>query len=673
MAGNRVISAVLTLRDQNFGSTAGRAANSTRDLERRVKSTGNAVGRFGKAATSGFASAAKGAAGMVAAYMGINAVKNFGVSMIESAASAQAMSSQFEQVFSGMESAANSSLSKVADETGILSGRLKGSFLGMAAFAKTTGMDTASSLGLAERATKAAADGAAFYDKSIEDVSESLQSFLKGNFANDAALGISATETTRNATANKLYGKSFKKLSEDQKQLTLLQMVEDGNKLSGALGQAARETDGLENVMGNLRESWKLVKEKLGEPILEPAINGMKRLTDWIGNINTDAVVERFKNFGSVAKNAIEASKPALGWMKDVALPTVKDKLVEMYTAAKPGLDWMKDTAFPAVKDAIGFALDKAVETYNFIKDNWSLISPVIAGVVASIAAYKLGVMAITTATALWEGVTSAASIATGILNGTLALTPLGWIVLGIGAVVAAGVLLYKNWDKVTEVCKSMGDSLKGVWTDIQIGFSNAWSDIKTAAGKSVNFMIDKINDFIGVVNKIAGVAGIEIPMVAKVEWGESRKVAQRATGLQDIDSFAVGTNRVRRDMVANIHKDEMIVPAVQSRNLRKQGVTIDNIDRALPSGIKPAATSIEKSFVTNNETRNENNRSFINNTRNEDKRTVTNIETTKANNTKSESKTFNFGDIHIHGTNLTVAEVVNELVPQLKLRMANM
>ena len=65
-------------------------------------------------------------------------------------------------------------------------------------------------------------------------MTESLQSFLKGNFENDAALGLSCTETTRNTAANALYGKSFKDLSEAEKQLTLLQMVEDANKASGA-------------------------------------------------------------------------------------------------------------------------------------------------------------------------------------------------------------------------------------------------------------------------------------------------------------------------------------------------------------------------------------------------------------------------------------------------------
>lgn len=656
MAGNRVISAVLTLRDRNFGRTAADAANRTRDLERRVKSTGNAVSRFGRSATSSFKSVAKSALGLAAAYVGVNAIKDLGVSMIESAAAAQAMSSQFDQVFSGMESAAEKSLAKVAGETGVLSGRLKGSFLGMAAFAKTTGMDTAGALELTERATLAAADGAAFYDKSIESMSESLQSFLKGNFANDAALGISATETTRNATANKLYGKSFKKLAEDQKQLTLLSMVEDGNKLSGALGQAARETDGLENVLGNLKQSWKQVKEKLGEPILEPVIKGMQRLTDRIGNVNTDVIVSGFSKFGAVVKGTFNTIKPGLNWMKDTALPAIKDGIVNMYIASQPGLNWMKDTAFPALKDGIGLAVDKAIEMYNFFVDNWPLISPIIVGVAASVAAFKIGVVAISTATAVWKGVTTAATIAVGLLNGTLALSPFGWVVLAIGAVVAAGIALYQNWDTVKAGAQSLWDKTKEVWMGIEIGFSNAWNVVKTAAGESLNFIIEKINTMIGVINKIPGV---NIPIVAKVEWGQAVQPANANKAIKgSLASYDVGTNRVERDQVAKIHRDEMIVPAVQSRNLRKQGVTIDNIDKA--STARPFMTRTVSASPSpspsSKSTGNTGNDSLL-------------LQVLQA------IKNMPKGDVNvtINGTNLTVAEIVNELVPLLKLRYANL
>ena len=158
--------------------------------------------------------------------------------LAQTAADAEALKSQFSQVFGEMEADASDSLQSIADDTGVLVNRMKGSFTQIAAFSKTTGATQSEALNLAKRGMKAAVDSAAFYDRSLENVTDSLKSFLKGNFENDAALGLSCTETTRNAAANELYGKSFKDLSEYQKQLTLLKMVEDANKASGALGRA---------------------------------------------------------------------------------------------------------------------------------------------------------------------------------------------------------------------------------------------------------------------------------------------------------------------------------------------------------------------------------------------------------------------------------------------------
>lgn len=233
---------------------------------------------------------------MVGEKMGELSQKLFelGGDAMQAAASMKASNAQFETVFSGMETQARSSLEAISKDLDIVPERLQGTFTQMAGFAKTTGMETADALNLTERATRAAADGAAFYDKSIEEVSENLQSFLKGNYENDAALGISATETTRNAAANKLYGKSFNELSESQKQLTLLQMVEDGNKLSGALGQAARESDGFENVLGNLKQTGQNALAAIGTPILEAMIpifqsvaKVVQELANWFSQLAT--------------------------------------------------------------------------------------------------------------------------------------------------------------------------------------------------------------------------------------------------------------------------------------------------------------------------------------------------------------------------------------------------
>lgn len=193
-------------------------------------------------------------------------------------------------------------MQRVADASGIVKTRLQGIGTSIYAFAKTSGMESSQALKMMEDALNIAADSAAYYDRSLEETSESLKSFLKGNFENDAALGLSCTETTRNITANKLYGKSFQELSESQKQLTLLQMVKDANELSGAMGQASRESDGLENVLGNLKESWKQLLAVIGQPILQATISVIQQMTSALSKLT------------EYATNAVNALSKVFGW-----------------------------------------------------------------------------------------------------------------------------------------------------------------------------------------------------------------------------------------------------------------------------------------------------------------------------------------------------------------------
>ncbi|MEH7389656.1 hypothetical protein [Bacillus sp. JJ1474] len=567
---DRVISAVLTLRDGNFSSTASQAASNTRELEQRIRYAGNTIGRFGRSATSSFTNVAKSVVGLAAAYMGFSAVKDLTTDMIELAAAAKATEAQFEQVFTGIQSNAENALNRVAEETQVLPSRLKGSFISMAAFAKTAGADGEKALSIAERATLAAADGAAFYDKSIEEVTESLQSFLKGNFANDAALGISATEMTRNAAAADLFGKKYKDLTELQKQETLLKMVEDGNKLSGAMGQASREGDGFENVIGNLKQSWADLKANMGQAILEPVVKVLQGMTTAVLNFDPKPVtsfLEKSVKFGKTVKDVFWTIKESvmslyydtgevsdlwqnLGLPKNVSdniasfgevlrtvargIGTVKETIMSLYYDTGEVSDLWQNMGFSertsdliatfaellktTIAGSITFVKDAAVGTFNFIKNNWSLIGPVIAGVAASVAALKMGIVAITAVKTTWTAVTTAVQVATALLNGTLAISPLGWVAIAIGVVVTAGILLWKNWDTVIEKAGQLWEWLKKVWSGIEKGFASAWQAVQRAAGSAINFMIDKVNGVISLINKIPGV---EIEAVGKVNWGK--------------------------------------------------------------------------------------------------------------------------------------------------------
>ena len=252
-----------------------------------------------------------------------------GREIIETAAEVKALNSQFEQTFGSLQGQAQALINGVADSSQILESRLKSTASGIYAFAKTSGMDSASALNMMNEALQVTADSAAYYDRSIEETAETLQSFLKGNFANDAALGLSATETTRNAKALEMFGRKYAELSESQKQLTLLQMVKDANAMSGAMGQAAREADGWENVTGNLKEAWKQLLAVIGQPVLALAVPLVKQLTDGI------------RQLASVAQSAVSA----LGTVFGFKLETGTSELAESADSAADSYSDMAESA----------------------------------------------------------------------------------------------------------------------------------------------------------------------------------------------------------------------------------------------------------------------------------------------------------------------------------------
>ena len=418
-----------------------------------------------------------------------------GKEAIEAAASMQASNAQFSTVFGDMEGQAREALNNIGKEMSIVPERLQGSFTQMASFAKTSGLDTAQALDLSTRATKAAADGAAFYDKSIESVTESLQSFLKGNFANDAALGISATETTRNAAANKLYGKSFKDLSEAQKQLTLLQMVEDGNELSGALGQAARESDGLENVMGNLKQSGTNALAALGQPLLEMLIpvfqalgDIIKGVADWFGTL-PGPIKEFIVMIGGVVT--------AVGFLAPIFLSLqaiFTTSIGAMITAALPIIGTA--AAIAAAVAAVVVILKYLWETNegfrNAVTAVWEAISSVINTVVSEISNFIMSIFG-TVVTWWTENQELIRSITDAVWN-------------GISAIISA-------------VMTVIGPLIEGEWNNIQIITSTVWEVIKTVVETAINVVLGIIKAVMQIITGDWSGAWETIKSVGETIW----------------------------------------------------------------------------------------------------------------------------------------------------------
>lgn len=432
------------------------------------------------------------------------------------AADVEALESQFSQVFGDMEQDAAAKLDKIADDTGILANRMKGSFTQIAAFSKTTGLEEAEALDIANRSMIAVADSAAFYDKSIENMTESLQSFLKGNYENDAALGISCTETTRNAAANELYSKSFKDLSEAEKQLTLLKMVEDGNRLSGALGQAARESDTWTNQLGNLKQSILDLKATAGSTILKPAVMVLKLLTAMAQGAakkiqtltgETGIVTRAFDRFHALIKRL----RPELS-------RTTETLNNGMQKGAETGKGMI--SLFGGVENALKLAA--IVAAAFFIAMNWS-------GIIEGARKFMK----------LLSGIGKLFGPSNMKLLGLIALITLLFLIVDdfINFMKGNDSVIGHCFEKAGIDADEMRAKIKNIWENLKEFFGGIWESIKTAAAP----ILDQIKKMIKNVFGEDLFAGLGTGVAGIIEFLERLTGAlAKNKGLQDFLGKAV-------------------------------------------------------------------------------------------------------------------------------------
>lgn len=348
-------------RTQKWQQTVNRSTAELHKMENALQDTGDAMGEAGDS-TLKFGDMLKAHVIGEAIVEGIKKVagviRDMAGEFIESAASVKAMSAQFEQTFGTLGGEASDAINRVADASGILATRLQGTGTQIYAFARSAGGDTAQSMDIMERALTVAADSAAYYDRSLEDATESLQSFLKGNYANDAALGLSATEVTRNAAAMELFGQKFKDLTEIQKQETLLKMVEDSMKLSGAMGQAQREADGWENVQGNLTEAWKQFQAAVGLPFLSNLVpliqQGTTALQGLTENTNWDAFTQGVTSAFDAVKQLFAGDTGGITTLVSQMTDALLEGMVNMGTLLAENLPNMSEVALTMIADLAG-------------------------------------------------------------------------------------------------------------------------------------------------------------------------------------------------------------------------------------------------------------------------------------------------------------------------------
>ena len=122
----------------------------------------------------------------------------------------------------------------------------------------------------------------------------------------------------------------------------------------------------------------------------------------------------------------------------------------------------------------------KTLVTFGMVA---AAIGPVLIGIGMAIKAIKQMKETVTT---LGKGFKAIKGAFTGGGKALMFLaSPLGKVILVIGALIAIGVLLYKNWDTITEKASNL-------WSKIKAAFSNISSWIQETIGNAVSFISDR-------------------------------------------------------------------------------------------------------------------------------------------------------------------------------------
>lgn len=110
-----------------------------------------------------------------------------------------------------------------------------------------------------------------------------------------------------------------------------------------------------------------------------------------------------------------------------------------------------------------------------------------------------------TLATKLWATVTAVATTVGKAFGAVLTFLtgPIGIAIIAITALITAGVLLYKNWDKIVVFAKKMWEGLKDIFTKIKDFVIGVWDGIVQGIKDRINKAIGFINDMISALNKL--------------------------------------------------------------------------------------------------------------------------------------------------------------------------
>ncbi|MGN0706575.1 MAG: phage tail tape measure protein [Faecalibacterium sp.] len=235
----------------------------------------------------------------------------------------------------------------------------------------------------------------------------------------------------------------------------------------------------------------------------------------------TSKTAEMYAATGA-ANDAFERQTDTLAYDIQMIKNLGKNFLTELGTNILPYVKDLAEAALPMVQTGLqdiggyltGTVIPAAQSAAQWVGEHKTLLLALAAGITASVVAYKVATTAMTAynaAMAIYKVVCAASATGTFTLAGAVAALnlPLIAIVAIIGLVVAAGILLYKNWDLVKEKAAEFGAGVVSVFKGMAngaIGF--------------INGIIGGVNRMITAINSISLTVPEWVPFVGGEKIG---------------------------------------------------------------------------------------------------------------------------------------------------------
>lgn len=216
----------------------------------------------------------------------------------------------------------------------------------------------------------------------------------------------------------------------------------------------------------------------------------------WAANLDFYPLLESISNLTSAFAPILESIGNVLEWIyNNIVLPMLK---------------WVIEVGLPTVINLVS-------KVATFLADHQSIVEAFGAALIGAFAAAKIAGLAsiiiknVSGIAMAAKGLISLMTGTGGIMGGIKAIAtaigPGGVFVLAVGACIAIGVLLYKNWDKIKEMAgkvwdwisnktrrfvEDIGNKLRGLATKM----TTIWGNIKASAHQKWNAIWSTVSGF---------------------------------------------------------------------------------------------------------------------------------------------------------------------------------